>query len=99
MERDRRKHRIGVLLSGLLRDGSEGLAAIKRAGGITMVQSPEEARFPDMPENAIAHAGAIDVIAPTAELARAIERYARGQRWSAARKCRPARPGRRPPAG
>lgn len=70
---------IGVLLSGLLRDGSEGLAAIKRAGGVTMVQSPAEARFPDMPENAIAHAGVIDVIAPSAELARAIERYVRRQ--------------------
>jgi two-component system, chemotaxis family, protein-glutamate methylesterase/glutaminase len=71
---------IGVLLSGALRDGSKGLAAIKRAGGIIMVQDPAEAQFPDMPANAIAHAGAaIDLVAPTAELARAIERHVRGQ--------------------
>ncbi len=67
---------IGVLLSGLLRDGSEGLAAIRRAGGVAMVQSPGDARFPDMPANAIAH-GVIDVIAPIAELVAAIEHHAR----------------------
>jgi two-component system chemotaxis response regulator CheB len=72
---------IGVLLSGVLRDGSRGLAAIKRAGGITMVQTPAEAQFADMPASAIAyaHGAAIDVIAPSAELARAIERYVRAQ--------------------
>lgn len=70
---------VGVLLSGVLRDGSAGLAAIKKAGGITMVQSPAEARFADMPENAIASGRDIDLIAPTAELARAIERHVRAQ--------------------
>jgi len=70
---------IGVVLSGALRDGTEGLAAIKRAGGIAMVQSPAEAQFADMPESAIAYDHMVDLVAPTAELARAIERHVRGE--------------------
>jgi len=39
---------IGVVLSGQLDDGTRGLAAIKKAGGIAMVQSPDEAAYPEM---------------------------------------------------
>jgi two-component system, chemotaxis family, protein-glutamate methylesterase/glutaminase len=70
---------IGVVLSGALRDGTKGLAEIKRAGGIAMAQSPAEAEFPSMPESAIAYDHIVDVIAPIAELARTIERYVRGE--------------------
>jgi two-component system, chemotaxis family, protein-glutamate methylesterase/glutaminase len=45
---------IGVLLSGMLDDGVKGLKAIKRKGGLTIVQTPAEAGFPDMPQNALA---------------------------------------------
>jgi two-component system, chemotaxis family, protein-glutamate methylesterase/glutaminase len=45
---------IGMLLSGVLNDGVLGLAAIRRRGGVTVVQDPEDALFPDMPRNAIA---------------------------------------------
>lgn len=44
---------IGVILSGLLRDGTEGLRAVHEAGGLTMVQNPQEAEYPDMPINAM----------------------------------------------
>lgn len=44
---------IGVVLTGLLDDGSAGLAAIKECGGIAIVQSPEDAVSPDMPLNAL----------------------------------------------
>jgi CheB methylesterase len=54
------------------------LAEIKQAGGITMAQSPEDAEFASMPESAIAYDGIVDLIAPTADLARAIERYVYG---------------------
>jgi two-component system chemotaxis response regulator CheB len=40
---------IGVILTGLLDDGTAGMATIKRAGGITIIQNPDEADYPDMP--------------------------------------------------
>ncbi len=58
---------IGVLLSGLLDDGSAGMLAIKRCGGITMIQDPVEALYPAMPENAL-HVGGVDYTVPLAEL-------------------------------
>ena len=40
---------IGMILTGLLDDGTAGMSTIKRAGGITIVQNPDEADYPDMP--------------------------------------------------
>jgi len=39
----------GIILTGLLDDGTSGMNAIKRCGGRCIVQDPEEAAFPDMP--------------------------------------------------
>jgi two-component system chemotaxis response regulator CheB len=44
---------IGVILTGLLRDGTAGLKAVHDAGGLTIVQDPTEAEYPDMPANAM----------------------------------------------
>ncbi|HWT48466.1 MAG TPA: chemotaxis protein CheB [Mycobacterium sp.] len=44
---------IGVLMSGLLDDGVAGLRAIKAKGGVTVVQEPTDAQFPDLPRNAV----------------------------------------------
>lgn len=44
---------IGVVLTGQLDDGTAGLWDIKRRGGLTVVQNPEEAAFPSMPLNAV----------------------------------------------
>lgn len=45
---------IGVVLSGANADGARGLAAVCRAGGVALVQSPEEASSPEMPRAALA---------------------------------------------
>ena len=39
---------LGIILSGANDDGASGLAAIHDAGGVTVVQSPETARAPNM---------------------------------------------------
>jgi two-component system, chemotaxis family, protein-glutamate methylesterase/glutaminase len=53
---------IGVVLTGNLSDGSAGLHAIKRCGGITVVQDPADAEFPEMPRNALALSDADHVV-------------------------------------
>jgi two-component system chemotaxis response regulator CheB len=44
---------VGVLLSGELDDGTYGLMQIKKAGGKTIVQQPDEALAPSMPQSAL----------------------------------------------
>lgn len=51
---DQRERAIGVVLSGTGSDGTLGLRAIKDAGGMVMVQTPESAEFDGMPRSAMA---------------------------------------------
>lgn len=46
---------IGVLLTGNLSDGVEGLIAIKARHGLSLAQDPSEALYPSMPRSAILH--------------------------------------------
>jgi two-component system chemotaxis response regulator CheB len=59
---------IGVLLTGMSKDGTAGLAKIKEHGGIIVVQDPKEAEGRVMPEAAISSL-AVDKILPLAEIA------------------------------
>lgn len=44
---------IGVILTGMLDDGAAGLIAIRRCGGVTVVQEPTDAAYQAMPQNAL----------------------------------------------
>lgn len=66
---------IGVILSGALNDGTAGLRAIKRSGGIAVVQDPAEAAVPDMPASALQHVD-IDYRCPVAEIGGLLARLA-----------------------
>jgi len=63
---------IGVILSGMLKDGSLGLRALKEAGGVALVQNPEEAAFREMPQSAIEYDGLIDLVGSIEEIAEEI---------------------------
>lgn len=63
---------IGVVLSGLLKDGTLGLQSIKNAGGLALVQDPFESEYPDMALNAIQHVNEVDFVGTVDELARCI---------------------------
>jgi two-component system CheB/CheR fusion protein len=57
-----------VVLSGTGSDGSLGAVAIKEAGGLVLVQQPEEAGYDGMPRSAIA-TGNVDAVLPVAKIA------------------------------
>jgi len=44
---------VGVVLTGGDSDGTKGMQAITNSGGVGIVQEPDEAKVPDMPENAM----------------------------------------------
>jgi two-component system chemotaxis response regulator CheB len=56
---------VAVVLSGMGRDGTAGLQQVAEAGGTTIVQAPDDARLPSMPEAAI-QADAADDVCPAA---------------------------------
>lgn len=53
---------LAILLSGASADGSEGIAAVRHAGGTAWIQQPDDAPAPMMPASALAHAGADAVL-------------------------------------
>ena len=58
-----------VILSGAASDGAIGVRAVKEAGGIILVQDPNEAEYSSMPRSAIA-TGVADFVLPVRDLAK-----------------------------
>ena len=67
---------IGVVLSGLLSDGAAGLNAVKRCGGVTLVQDPSDAIADEMPLRAL-ETTTVDLCVPAARLGDVLSDLAR----------------------
>ncbi len=63
-----------VVLSGTGGDGAEGLRAVKEAGGLTIVQEPESAKYDGMPKTAVA-TGLVDKVLSVRDMPGAIHDY------------------------
>jgi two-component system chemotaxis response regulator CheB len=74
-----RSHTIGVILSGMLDNGTAGLLAVKKLGGIALVQDPEEAAFPSMPESALQWVD-VDYCLPVLQLSSKLNELVRQER-------------------
>jgi two-component system, chemotaxis family, CheB/CheR fusion protein len=73
---------ICVIVSGTGADGSVGLKAVKRGGGLVVAQDPDEAGYDGMPKSAIM-TGEVDLVLPVAKIAEALINY--GRRLAAGR--------------
>ena len=58
---------LGIVLTGLLDDGTAGLEILKSEGGLAVVQDPDEAMFDSMPRSAL-RAVPVDLVLPAAEI-------------------------------
>src|SRR5262245_3917308 len=64
---------IGVVLTGMLDDGTSGLWEIKHRGGVAIVQQPDEAEHSSMPLSALRSTD-VDYVLPVNEIATALVR-------------------------
>ncbi|MBB6269699.1 two-component system CheB/CheR fusion protein [Pedobacter cryoconitis] len=78
LAKDYGKKAICVILSGLGSDGTEGVRAIKKAGGMVMARNPETSEFGSMPSHAIA-TGLVDFVLEPAAMPDAIEDYIKNE--------------------
>ncbi|MBP8067157.1 MAG: chemotaxis protein CheR, partial [Pedobacter sp.] len=72
------KKAIGVILSGLGSDGTEGIKAIKKAGGLVMARDPDTSEFASMPSNAVA-TGLVDFVLEPKAMPNVIEDYIKNE--------------------
>lgn len=57
---------IGVILTGLVQDGTAGMETIKEYGGTLIIQNPGEAQYPGMPQS-VHNNSVVDYSIPLAE--------------------------------
>lgn len=67
---------VGVVLTGGNEDGRDGIAAIRRAGGLAVAQDPEDAAAPAMPRAAITGPG-VDHVLPLSGIGPFLNRLVR----------------------
>jgi len=67
---------VGIVLSGNLNDGTAGLLAIKKCGGVAVIQDPAEASYPAMPRSA-AERVLVDYCLPLSDIAPVLSNLAR----------------------
>jgi two-component system chemotaxis response regulator CheB len=72
---------IGIVLTGLLDDGTLGLHVVQSEGGIAIVQDPQEAMYDSMPLNAMKTVE-VDYILKIADMAKKITELVR-EPWRA----------------
>jgi two-component system chemotaxis response regulator CheB len=65
-----------VVLSGANADGAAGASFVRRAGGIVLVQDPNEAEAPQMP-HAVLSTGPVDFVGSVSEIRSILERMGR----------------------
>ena len=58
---------IGVVLTGMLDDGTSGMWSVKRLGGTGIIQEPEDAQYPAMPKSVLEYVS-VDYIKPVSEI-------------------------------
>ena len=78
---DRGHKSIAVVLSGGDGDGSQGLTAIKAAGGVTFAQCEDTAKFDSMPNAAVA-TGNVDFVLPPEQIAAELVKLSRNPMWT-----------------
>jgi two-component system, chemotaxis family, protein-glutamate methylesterase/glutaminase len=67
---------VGIILTGLMQDGTSGMLAIKRCGGTCIVQDPKEAEYPDMPLSVL-NAMEVDYSVPLIQMGAILEEKSR----------------------
>ena len=65
---------IAVILSGALGDGSAGARAVRQAGGVVVIQDPDDATVASMPESALRAVGDADAVLDAADIGRELVR-------------------------
>jgi two-component system CheB/CheR fusion protein len=74
LAQDLEEKAVCIVLSGTGSDGTLGLEAVKGAGGMTMAQAEEQAKYPFMPRSAIG-SGLVDYVLPVEQMPAEIIRY------------------------
>jgi two-component system chemotaxis response regulator CheB len=75
---------VGVVLTGLLNDGTSGMWAIKESGGQCIVQDPDEAEYPDMPLSVL-QSVEVDYILPLKKIGPVIGKIVKGKKKNGAK--------------